>query len=43
VSFADAIGVHDATAVRAAVLALASDGMLEVREGPSGIEGRLPL
>jgi A/G-specific adenine glycosylase len=42
VSFADAIGSHDETAVRDAVLALAADGLLEVREGTAGIEGRLP-
>jgi A/G-specific adenine glycosylase len=42
VPFADAIGSHEAAAVRAAVLALARDGLLEVREGRSGLEGRLP-
>jgi A/G-specific adenine glycosylase len=42
VAYGEAIGTHPATAVREAVLALASEGLLEVREGPDGPEARLP-
>ena len=38
----DAIGEHAPGAVRAAVIALARDGLLEVRETPAGLEARLP-
>ena len=40
--FVDAIGEHGPGAVRAAVIALARDGLLEVRETPTGLEARLP-
>jgi A/G-specific adenine glycosylase len=42
VPYGEAIGSHPATAVREAVLALASEGLLEAREGPDGPEARLP-
>ena len=42
VVYGEAIGTHPATAVREAVLALASEGLLEAREGPDGPEARLP-
>ncbi len=42
VSFGDPIGDHDRPAVREAVSALASDGLLEVRETLDGLEARLP-
>ena len=40
--FDDAIGEHGPGAVRAAVIALARDGLLDVRETPTGLEARLP-
>ena len=42
IRFEDAIGEHPAGAVREAVLALASDGLLEARDTPGGPEARLP-
>ncbi len=42
VTYGEAIGSHPASAVREAVLALASEGLLEAREGPDGPEARLP-
>jgi len=42
VTYGEAIGAHPAPAVREAVEALASEGLLEVREGPGGPEARLP-
>jgi len=42
VGYAEPIGTHDARSVREAAIALAADGLLEVRETPEGIEGRLP-
>lgn len=42
VTYGEAIGTHPATAVREAVMALASEGLLEAREGPDGPEARLP-
>lgn len=42
VRYDEPIGTHSGRAVREAALALASDGLLEVRETPSGVEGRLP-
>jgi A/G-specific adenine glycosylase len=42
VAYPDAIGGHPPIAVREAVLALAGEGLLEAREGPSGLEARLP-
>ena len=42
VAYPEAIGEHPAGAVREAVTALASDGLLEVREGDGGLEARLP-
>ena len=36
------IGEHGPGAVRAAVIALARDGLLDIRETPSGLEARLP-
>lgn len=42
VPFGAAIGGHDRVAVREAVAALASEGLLETRETPDGPEGRLP-
>jgi hypothetical protein len=41
-SFDGAIGEHGPGAVRAAVLGLARDGLLDVRETPAGLEARLP-
>jgi A/G-specific adenine glycosylase len=41
-SFDEPIGEHEPPAVRTAVLALARDGLLEVRETPAGLEARLP-
>lgn len=41
-TYGEAIGTHPASAVREAVLALASEGLLEAREGPDGPEARLP-
>ena len=40
--FDAAIGEHGHGAVRAAVVALARDGLLDVRETPAGLEARLP-
>jgi A/G-specific adenine glycosylase len=40
--FEDAIGEHGPGAVRAAVIALARDGLLDIRETPTGLEARLP-
>jgi A/G-specific adenine glycosylase len=40
--FDAAIGDHGPGAVRAAVIALARDGLLEVRESPTRLEARLP-
>jgi A/G-specific adenine glycosylase len=40
--FGAAIGDHAPGAVRAAVIALARDGLLDVRETPTGLEARLP-
>ncbi len=42
VPFGAPIGGHDRVAVREAVAALASEGLLETRETPDGPEGRLP-
>ena len=42
VAFDAPIGDHDRRAVREAVVALASDGLLEVRESTGGPEARLP-
>lgn len=42
VRFDAPIGDHGEGAVRTAVLALARDGLLDVRETPTGIEARLP-
>jgi len=42
VSYDDAIGAHGQHAVREAVLALASEGLLQARENPETIEARLP-
>ena len=42
IGFDDAIGEHGPGAVRAAVIALARDGLLDIRETPSGLEARLP-
>src|SRR5262249_2126395 len=42
IPFDDAIGAHDRHAVREAVTALASEGLLEVRETAHGPEARLP-
>jgi A/G-specific adenine glycosylase len=42
IPFDEPIGNHGRGAVRTAVLALARDGLLEVRETPTGIEARLP-
>jgi A/G-specific adenine glycosylase len=42
VPFADGIGDHGPGAVRAAIIALSRDGLLEVRETPTGVEARLP-
>ena len=42
VTYGEAIGTHPASAVREAVVALASEGLLETREGPDGPEARLP-
>ncbi|HEY4189909.1 MAG TPA: hypothetical protein VGM28_05785 [Candidatus Limnocylindrales bacterium] len=43
VAFGAAIGAHDPRAVREAVVALASEGLLESRDTPDGPEARLPL
>lgn len=40
--FDEPLGDHELPAVRTAVLALAREGLLEVRETPSGLEARLP-
>ena len=40
--FGDPIGEHGRGAVRAAVVALGREGLLEVRETPAGLEARLP-
>ena len=40
--FDTAIGEHGPGAVRAAVLALARDGLLDARDTPTGLEARLP-
>lgn len=37
-----AIGAHPPSAVREAVVAMAEEGLLEAREGPRGVEARLP-
>jgi A/G-specific adenine glycosylase len=42
VAFGEPIGGHGEGAVRTAVLALARDGLLEVRETPASLEARLP-
>lgn len=42
VAFGEPMGVHGAGAVREAVGALASEGLLETREVPGGPEARLP-
>jgi A/G-specific adenine glycosylase len=42
IRFEGGIGEHPAGAVREAVLALASDGLLEARDTPAGPEARLP-
>jgi A/G-specific adenine glycosylase len=42
IPFGQPIGGHGEGAVRTAVLALARDGLLEVRETPSTLEARLP-
>ena len=42
IGFDDAIGEHGPGAVRAAVIALARDGLLDIRETPIGLEARLP-
>ncbi len=42
IPFDEPIGGHGEGAVRTAVLALARDGLLDVRETPTGIEARLP-
>lgn len=42
VRFAEPIGDHGVGAVRAAVIALAREGLLEMRQSPAGIEARLP-
>ena len=42
VAYPEAMGLHSATAVREAVVALGSEGLLEVREGEGGPEARLP-
>ena len=42
VTFGAAIGEHGPHAVREAVAALASEGLLEAREAPNGPEARLP-
>ena len=42
IEYPDVLGVHETAAVREAVLALASEGLLEARDGPAGIEARLP-
>ena len=42
VGFDGAMGDHGPGAVRAAVIALARDGLLDVRETPTGLEARLP-
>jgi A/G-specific adenine glycosylase len=42
VGFNGAIGQHGPGAVRAAVLGLARDGLLAIRETPTGLEARLP-
>jgi A/G-specific adenine glycosylase len=42
IPFGDPIGDHGPGAVRAAVVALSRDGLLEIRETPSGVEARLP-
>ena len=41
--FAESMGTHDARAVREALASLAADGLLEVRDGAEGPEGRLPV
>jgi A/G-specific adenine glycosylase len=40
--YRDAIGGHKPRAVREALMALAAEGVIEVRETEQGIEGRLP-
>ncbi len=42
IPFGERIGGHDPAAVREAVLALGSEGLLEVHETPDGPEARLP-
>ncbi len=42
VPFGEAIGAHGHVAVREAVAALATEGLLDVRETPDGPEARLP-
>lgn len=42
VAYAEPIGTHAAAAVREAVLSLASEGLLDAREGRDGVEARLP-
>ena len=42
VAYAEPIGTHAASAVREAVLLLASEGLLDAREGSDGVEARLP-
>lgn len=42
VSFSEAMGTHPAAAVREALVALSTDGLLELRENRGQPEGRLP-
>ena len=42
IAFGDPIGTHEPPAVREAVIALATEGLLESRETPAGPEARLP-
>jgi A/G-specific adenine glycosylase len=42
VAYPESIGEHPAQAVREAVMALASEGLLEARERQDGLEARLP-
>jgi GTP cyclohydrolase III len=42
VAYPEGIGEHPVQAVREAVIALASEGLLEAREREDGLEARLP-